>query len=118
MTKGKSYKFSCKVSSQFIRLLAAEVCASAVVMLDTPCSEVVLRILATFSIRQFPLHFHARGSPCAITYEVESASTKPITMVARSKVWASAAGGSLMGLLVGITPCAWKSVVNIVCVLW
>jgi len=25
---------------QFIRLLAAEVCASAVVMLDTPCSEV------------------------------------------------------------------------------
>ena len=26
---------------QFIRLLAAEVCASAVVMLDTPCSEVV-----------------------------------------------------------------------------
>ena len=27
--------------SQFSRLLAAEVCASAVVMLDTPCSEVV-----------------------------------------------------------------------------
>jgi hypothetical protein len=26
---------------QFIRLLAAELCASAVVMLDTPCSEVV-----------------------------------------------------------------------------
>jgi hypothetical protein len=42
---------------QFSRLLAAEVCASAVVMLDTPCSEVVWRILATHSIRQFPLHF-------------------------------------------------------------
>ena len=28
---------------QFSRLLAAEVCASAVVMLDTPCSEVVWR---------------------------------------------------------------------------
>jgi len=42
---------------QFIRLLAAEVCASAVVMLDTPCSEVVWRVLATHSIRQFPLHF-------------------------------------------------------------
>jgi len=28
-------------------LLAAEVCASAVVMLDTPCSEVVWRVLAT-----------------------------------------------------------------------
>jgi hypothetical protein len=43
---------------QFSRLLAAEVCASAVVMvvmLDTPCSEVVWRALATYSIRQFPL---------------------------------------------------------------
>jgi len=38
----------------FSRLLAAEVCASAVVMLDTPCSEVVWRVLATHSIRQFP----------------------------------------------------------------
>ena len=38
---------------QFSRLLAAEVCASAVVMLDTPCSEVVWRVLATHSIRQF-----------------------------------------------------------------
>ena len=41
---------------QFIRLLAAEVCASASVMLDTPCSEVVWRVLATHSIRQFLLH--------------------------------------------------------------
>ena len=40
----------------FSWLLAAEVCASAVVMLDTPCSEVVWRVLATHSIRQFPLH--------------------------------------------------------------
>jgi len=42
---------------QFSRLLAAEVCASAVLMLDTPCSEVVWRVLATHCIRQFPLHF-------------------------------------------------------------
>jgi hypothetical protein len=42
---------------QFSRLLAAEVCASAVVMLDTPRSEVVWRVLATHYIRQFPLHF-------------------------------------------------------------
>ena len=42
---------------QFSRLLVAEVCASAVVMLNTPCSEVVWRVLATHSIRQFPLHF-------------------------------------------------------------
>ena len=40
---------------QFSRLLAAEVCASAVVMLDTPCSEVVWRVMATHSTRQFPL---------------------------------------------------------------
>ena len=42
---------------QFSQLLAAEVYASAVVMLDTPFSEVVCRVLATHSIRQFPLHF-------------------------------------------------------------
>jgi hypothetical protein len=46
---------------QFSRLLAAEVCASAVVMLDTPCSEVVWRVLATHSIQQFLLHFSSRG---------------------------------------------------------
>jgi hypothetical protein len=33
--------FKSAVGPQFRRLLAAEVCASAVVMLDTPCSEVV-----------------------------------------------------------------------------
>jgi len=49
---------------QFSWLLAAEVCASAAVMLDTPCSEVVWRVLATHSIRLFPLHFPSRASPC------------------------------------------------------
>jgi hypothetical protein len=39
---------------QFSRLLATEVCGLAVVMLDKPCSEVVWRVLATHSIRQFP----------------------------------------------------------------
>ena len=57
---------------QFSRLLAAEVCASAVVMLDTPCSEVVWRVLATHSIRQFPLHFPSCASPCAITFQLNS----------------------------------------------
>ena len=56
---------------QFSRLLAAEVSASAVVMLDTPCSEVVWRVLATHSIRQFPLNFSSRASPCAITFQLE-----------------------------------------------
>ena len=57
---------------QFSRLLAAEVCASAVVMLDTPCSEIVWRVLATQSIQQFPLQFRSRASPCAITFQLES----------------------------------------------
>jgi len=49
---------------QFSRLLKAEVCASAVVMLDTPWAEVVW----SHSIRQFLLHFPSRASPCAITF--------------------------------------------------
>ena len=60
---------------QFSRLLAAEVCASAlllVVMLDTQCSKEVWRVLATHSIRQFPLHFPSRASPCAITFQLDS----------------------------------------------
>ena len=57
---------------QFSRLLAAEVCASAVVMLDTPSSEVVWRVLATHSIRQFPLHFLSGASPCAIRFQTQS----------------------------------------------
>jgi hypothetical protein len=57
---------------QFSRILAAEVCASAVVMLDTPCSEVVWRVLANHSIRHFPLHFPSLASPCAITFQLDS----------------------------------------------
>jgi hypothetical protein len=57
---------------QFSRILAAKVCTSAVVMLDTPCSEVVWRVLATHSIRKFPLHFPCRASSCAITFQLDS----------------------------------------------
>ena len=57
---------------QFSRLLAVEVCASRVVMLDTPCSEVVWRVLATHSIRQFPLHFPSRASTRVITFQLDS----------------------------------------------
>ena len=39
---------------QFSRLLAAEVCASAVVMLDTPCSEVVWRYWLHIPFVSFP----------------------------------------------------------------
>jgi len=57
----------------------AEVCASAVVMLDTPCSVVVWRVLATHSIRQFPLHFPSHASPCAITFQLDSTPTHKTT---------------------------------------
>ena len=60
---------------QFSRLLAAEVYASAVVMLDTPCFEVVRRVLASHCIRQFPLHFSSPASPCAITFQTQSTSS-------------------------------------------
>ena len=54
-------------------------CASAVVMLDTPCSEVVWRVLATNTIRQFPLHFPTIASPCAITFQLDSTSAFSVT---------------------------------------
>jgi hypothetical protein len=56
---------------QFSRLLVGEVCVSAVVMLYTPCSEVVWNVLDTHSIYQFPLHFPSRASPCAITFQLD-----------------------------------------------
>jgi hypothetical protein len=64
---------------QFSQLLAAEVCASVVVLLDTPCFEVAWRVLATHSFRQFPLHFPFRASRCAITFQLDSSnvSEKP-----------------------------------------
>jgi hypothetical protein len=61
---------------QFSRLLAAEVCTLAVVMLDTPCSEVVWRVLATHTIRQFPLYFPSRASPCAVTFQLDATETE------------------------------------------
>ena len=61
---------------QFSRLLAVEVCRSAVLMLETPCSEVVWRVLATHSISQYPLHFPSCASPCAITFKMQSTKTR------------------------------------------
>jgi len=65
---------------QFSRLLAAEVCASVVVMLETPCSEVVRRVLATHSIRQSPLHFPSRALPRVITFQLQSTKNTQIEM--------------------------------------
>ena len=75
---------------QFSRLLAAEVCASAIVILATPCSEVVWRVLATHSIRQFPLHFPSRASPCAITFKLDSIMSAYASVT--SAVWKWMAG--------------------------
>jgi len=57
---------------QFSRLLAAELYALAVVMLDTPCSEAEWRVLPTHSSRQFPLHFLSCVSPRAATFQLDS----------------------------------------------
>ena len=51
---------------------AAEVLASAVVMLGTSSSDVVRRVQATHSTRQFPLHFPSRVSLCAIRFQLDS----------------------------------------------
>jgi hypothetical protein len=64
---------------QFNRLLAAEVWASVVEMLDTPHSEEVWRVLANHSIRQFSFHF-SRASPCAITFNWTLAQITPLTV--------------------------------------
>ena len=70
---------------QFSRLLAAEVCASAVVMLDTPCSEILWRVLANHSVRQFSLHFPSRALPCVITFRLDS--TQPLLGTGVSFWW-------------------------------
>jgi len=41
-------------------------------MLDTPCTEVVRRVLATHCIYQFPFHFPSCTSPHAITFQLYS----------------------------------------------
>ena len=56
---------------QFSWLLGAEMCASVVVMMDTPSSEVVWSVLATQSICQFPLHFPSHVPLCAITFQLD-----------------------------------------------
>jgi hypothetical protein len=63
-----------KLAGASVQLLAAKVCASVIVLLDTSSSEVVWRVLATHSIRQFPLHFPSRASLCSITFQTQSNS--------------------------------------------
>ena len=89
---------------QFSLLLAAKVYSSAVVMLDTLCSEVVWRVLATHSIRHFPLHFPSRASPCAITLQPDSTLFAFNSMIkVHEDVWSS--GGINQCILKGGTSC-------------
>jgi len=55
----------------FSRLLAAEVCASAVVMLDTSCSRGGVKGTGYPLHSPVPLHFTSRASPCAITFQLD-----------------------------------------------
>ena len=57
---------------QFSWLLAAEVCASVVVTLDTPCSEVECKTTGYTLHSHVPLHFPYRASPCAIRFQLSS----------------------------------------------
>ena len=72
---------------QFSRLLAAKLCSSAVVMMDKPCYEVVWRVLATHSFRQFPLHFPSRASPRAGTFQLESTNRRTSCGEAAADIW-------------------------------
>ena len=67
---------SARVPSHFKRSL----------MLDTSCSEVVWRVLATHSILQFPLHFPTSASPCAITFQLDSTTADAHTSAASSRL--------------------------------
>ena len=57
---------------QFSRLLAADVCASAVVMLNTPRSEVVWAYWLPTPFASFPFTSPTRASPCAIRFQAHS----------------------------------------------
>ena len=48
--------------------VAAEVCASALVMLDRPRSEVVLEYWLPTPFVSFPFTFPSHASPCATTF--------------------------------------------------
>jgi hypothetical protein len=68
------------------------------VMLNTPCTEVVWRVLATHSIRQFPLYFPSHASPCAITFLLDSTT--------------------VFYVLTNVTIFCGKKLLNIKCMFW
>jgi len=100
---------------QFSRLLAAEVCTSAVVMLDTPCSEVAYKTTG------YPLHSPVSPSlplPCVTVchhvstglYRFLSITVPILVAVLRRR----SAVACRLRLWVRIPPGAWMFVVNVV----
>ena len=91
---------------QFSRLLAVEECGSA----DSDCIDCVptysARLLATHSIRIFPLHFPSRASPCAIrfrtrynsvNYLIPPASCKRTIIFEVRNFWNDLSGSKYVG---------------------
>jgi len=75
----------CRASSVlWLHIVTCKACVSCTVWRYTPCSEVVWRVLATHSIRQFPLHFPSRASPNAIIIQNQSTSVYMILMMKES----------------------------------
>ena len=72
--KSTGYPLHSPVSSSLplLCLTVRHHISTGLLVLDTTCSEAVWRVLATHSIRQFPLHFHSCASPCAITFQLDS----------------------------------------------
>jgi hypothetical protein len=46
-----------------------------------------VRVLATHSIRQFPLHFSSPASPCAIRFQLDSTTHTFLTSILDGEVW-------------------------------
>jgi hypothetical protein len=74
---------------QFSRQLAGELCTSACKVCTARaslCSAVMWRLLVTHSILLFPLHFSSRSSPCAITFQTQSACCSCARLLASGEV--------------------------------
>ena len=56
-----------------------------------------VRILATNFIRQFPLHFPSRASPCAITFQLDSTTDGGVQLKLDGTRWSM--GGEVKGKL-------------------
>ena len=46
-----------------------------------------VRVLATHSIRQFPLHFPARASPCATTFRTQYRKVQEMSLILRPYIF-------------------------------